>query len=77
MTTKEFYRKLSVILSLGPDGLKGDELLADLKNWDSMSVLLFIDMVDLDLGVVVSAGALLNCKSVGDLKELCQGKVQD
>jgi acyl carrier protein len=77
MTTAEFYKELDSTLNLAPGTIKGDESLLDLSGWDSMALLMFIYMADSKLGLAVKASALVNCKTVGDLVKVCEGKVQD
>jgi len=77
MTIEDFHKELDSLLNLEPGSIKGHESLLDLNGWDSMAVLMFIDMVDLKLGLAVKAGALVNCKTVSDLVKVCEGGVKD
>jgi hypothetical protein len=42
-----------------------------------MAVLMFIYMADEKLGLAVKSAALIQCKSVGDLVQVCEGRVRD
>lgn len=77
MTTQEFYKELDSTLELEPGSIKGNESLLDLNGWDSMAALAFIAMVDSKLGLVVSAAALVNCRTVSDLVKVCEGRVTE
>ncbi len=75
MTANEFYERLENILELEPESIKGTESLNDLEGWDSLAKLSFIAMGDSELGTVVSAKALLACKTVADLMRLFDGQI--
>jgi acyl carrier protein len=75
MTAEEFYKELDSTLGLKGGTITGQESLSDLPGWDSLALLLFIDMAELKLGLIVKASELVKCKSVGDLVKVCEGKV--
>lgn len=77
MTKGEFYERLESILELEPKTINGTESLEDLEGWDSLAKLSFIAMGDAELQTIVSAKALLACKSVADLVGLFDGKLTD
>ena len=53
MDKPAFFAAVAEILEADPAGLTGDEKISDVGNWDSLSVISFIAMVDSDLGKVV------------------------
>lgn len=75
MTKVQFYKQLEAILELQPHSIKGTEIINDLEGWDSLAKLSFIAMGDSELGMLVSAKALLACKTVEDLVQLFDGKI--
>lgn len=75
MTKTQFYEKLEFILELESKTINGSEALDDLEGWDSLAKLSFIAMGDAELDIIVSARALLACKTVADLTELFDGKI--
>ena len=51
-----------------PEGsLRGNELLRDLENWDSLAFLSFLAMADTRFGIKVTPEQLRACVSVEDL----------
>jgi acyl carrier protein len=77
MTIEEFYKEVDSVLELEPGTIKGNESLLDLSGWDSLALLSFIAMADSKLGLIIKAAALVNCKTVGDLVKVCEGRVKD
>jgi len=75
MTTKTFYEKLEFILELEPNTINGTESLDGLEGWDSLAKLSFIAMADTELDIILSAKALLACKTVAELVKLFDGKI--
>jgi len=75
MITKTFYEKLEFILELEPNTINGTESLDGLEGWDSLAKLSFIAMADAELDTIVSAKALLACKTVAELVKLFDGKI--
>lgn len=73
MTQVEFLQKLSEMLEV-ESALTGDEVLSDMKNWDSVSVITFQAFADAEYGVVVAPTDLGGCHTVGDLFALVCGK---
>jgi acyl carrier protein len=70
MKKSEFLKELDLTLDL-PDGtLRGDEILADIPEWDSLAVISFIALVDEKLNLVVDGETLANAKTISDLVAL-------
>jgi acyl carrier protein len=72
-----FLNKLEEIMEAPEGSLKGDEKLADLPRWDSMTVVQFIALVDEDFGMPVSASDLLKAQTLPDLMNLLGDKITD
>lgn len=70
MDKPAFFAAIAEILEADPTGLTGDEQISDIGNWDSLSVISFIAMVDSDLDQVVDAEKLKNAKTFNDLAAL-------
>ena len=75
MTTEEFYKELDSMLQLAPGTITGHESLKDFPGWDSLALLLFIDMVELKLALIVEAANLVKCETVSDLVKVCEGRI--
>jgi len=75
MTKSEFCERLEEILELEPNTIRGNEELGDLEGWDSLAKLSFIAMVDSEFQTIISAKALLACKTVNELMNLFDGKI--
>ena len=67
MNKTEFYRNLDELLEVDPGTLKGDELLADLEAWDSVTVVSFIALADEKYDVNIPVKRIAECRSVDDL----------
>lgn len=77
MTKQDFIRELESVLELDVNSIDEDQVLADLDNWDSLSIMTFIAMVDEKCGVTLSASKLADAKSVTDLITLLGDKISD
>jgi acyl carrier protein len=65
---EEFYGKLADILEV--DEVKGSDVLEDFAEWDSLSVLSVIAMIDAQYGVNLTAADLKGIGSAQALYEL-------
>ena len=70
MDRPAFFAAVAEILEADPAGLTGSEALDAVGNWDSLSVISFVAMVDSDLGQIVDGDKLKNAKTFNDLAEL-------
>ena len=70
MNSTDFLRLLEEVIELPANALKGDEMLADIGQWDSLAVLSFMAKIDEVFAVQVSADAIVKAKSVADLHAL-------
>ena len=75
MQAETFLREIETALELPAGSLKGDEVLADLPEWDSLAVISFIALVDEKLGLAVDGEALANAKTIPDLLALVHEKL--
>lgn len=67
-----FCEKLADILET--DEVKLENVLKDFEEWDSLSVLSIIAMIDSDYGVTVFAKDIMKLKTVKDLLSYIQKK---
>lgn len=70
MDKPAFFAAVAEILEADPAGLTGDELISDVGNWDSLSVISFVAMVDSDLDQIVDGEQLKGAKTLNDLAAL-------
>jgi acyl carrier protein len=70
MTRQDALRLLEETLDMAPYTLTGDEALRDLKNWDSLSTLAFIAVVDKRLGRPIPGKLVARCRTVAELLAL-------
>lgn len=70
MDKPAFFAAVAEILEADPVGLTGDENINDVGNWDSLSVISFIAMVDSDMNVIVDGEKLKDAKTLNDLAAL-------
>lgn len=70
MTKQDALRLLEKCLDMGPHTLSGGETLRNLENWDSLSTLAFIAMVDKELGLALPGNQVAQCRTVDELLEL-------
>ncbi len=63
----EFFTKVAELIELDDVNLEGEEELAELEDWDSLSVLGFIALADKEFGVAVTEKDISNCKTMNDL----------
>jgi acyl carrier protein len=70
MTKQDALRLLEESLEMAPHTLTGGETLRSLENWDSLSTLAFIAMVDKELGLAMPGNQVARCRTVDELLEL-------
>lgn len=75
MTKQEFLEHLKNALQRDED-LSEDMALADIEEWDSLSIISLISLYDSLFGIALSGNTLANCKIVGDLFKLTNGKIE-
>ena len=62
-----FYRKLDKLLQLSPGSVQAQSALANFPNWDSLTILEFMVMVDADYSSDVQPADVAACKTVAEL----------
>ena len=70
MNKSEFIKQVADILEIESENLSGTETLEDLGNWDSLSIISFVAMVDAELNRIVAPEKLKQAKTINDLIEL-------
>ena len=70
MNKTEFSAAVADILEISPQGLQGPEVLEDIGNWDSLSIISFVAMVDADLNQSVNPEQLKQARTLDDLAAL-------
>jgi acyl carrier protein len=77
VTRQELYETIDDILELPVGTIRGGELLAEIKTWDSLAVVSFIATVNGLFGVVLSPPRVRECTSVQDLVALVADHLTD
>ncbi|WP_335917846.1 acyl carrier protein [Shewanella chilikensis] len=72
MNKQEFLNALEEILELDENTLKGDEVLMDIEQWDSLAFLSVIAMADEHFDIVIQGDKLEEINTVGDLISLVE-----
>jgi acyl carrier protein len=70
MNKTEFINQIADILEIEPINLSGAEVLEEIGNWDSLSIISFVAMVDTEFKIIVDPEKLKNAKTINDLIEL-------
>jgi acyl carrier protein len=77
VTKSEFYATLDDILELPIGTVKGNELLKELPNWDSLAVVSYIATCNGLFGVVLKGDRVKETTSVQELVALVGDHVKD
>lgn len=72
MTNKEKLQLLEEIMDLEEGTLREDMLLSDIDEWDSISLLSFMAMMDDEFGKVVKGKDIKEKKYVSELLEMME-----
>ncbi|MGL4475463.1 MAG: acyl carrier protein [Shewanella sp.] len=70
MNKQEFLNNLEEILELNPGELKGNEVLMDIEQWDSLAFLSVIAMADEHFDIIIQGDKLESITTVADLLAL-------
>ncbi len=70
---QEFYQLLAD--KLEEDAVGRDDVLQDFPEWDSLTALSIVAMIEEKYGVEVSAVDLLDIESAGDLEDLVRARI--
>jgi len=74
MKRADYICKLEEIVEAQPGTLKESELLSD-AGWDSLAILGFQGLLDIEFGCRVPVEQIIACKTVGDLVALLGDKL--
>jgi acyl carrier protein len=66
----EFLLLLDEIFEEQPGTLTGREELKDLELWDSLTIVVFIALIDEHFDLILSAEKIYNCQTINDLISL-------
>lgn len=72
MNRQEFLNNLEEILELDDNTLKGDEVLMELEQWDSLAFLSVIAMADENFDIIIQGNKLEEINTVADLIALVE-----
>lgn len=75
MNRQEFLNAIEEILELEKNTLKGDEVLLDFEQWDSLAFLSVIAMADEQFDIVIQGDKLEKITTVTDLIALVADKL--
>ena len=70
MDRSQFLILMDELLELEPGTLKGEELLEDLEEWNSLAIVGYMAMVNEHYGRILSSKHFAGCKTVNDLLAL-------
>jgi acyl carrier protein len=70
MSEEEFRAALEKMLEMRPGSITAGQALDEIASWDSMAALEVIALADQKLGTVLSAEALMECRTVKELTDL-------
>lgn len=76
VTKEQLIKELAGVLNEDSAILNENTPLESLAGWDSTGLLGVIALLDGDLGVSLDVDRLRQCKTVGNLVELCAGKLE-
>lgn len=75
MDLPDFLSKFEETVSSSPSGpLTAETPLGDLTQWDSLTYLMTINLVEENAGVTITGTELQNCNTVGDIYDLTVSK---
>lgn len=58
------------LLEQAPGTINAEDRLADLEDWDSLTLMSFMAKVNTSYGLILSPQRIAQCKTVNDLEEL-------
>ena len=76
MTRATFLRVFEETIMATPGSLTGNESLENLKDWDSLAVVVFMTQVDEQFSVCLSGDDVVRCKTVNDLSGLLVSQIR-
>ena len=76
MKKTKFIEELSLALLGRGDGLREDQALSSIPEWDSMGQMAVLTLLDSITKVSVPANALSQCKTVADVLKLVEKQLE-
>lgn len=70
MEAQVLLQAIEEVVDVDPGTLRGEELLDELPNWDSLAFLSFLAMADSRFGLKVAPETLRTARSVADLSAI-------
>ena len=67
MNRTEFIQQIADILEIDAGNLTGSEVLEEIGNWDSLSIISYVAMLDAELNTIVSPEKLKKARTIEDL----------
>jgi acyl carrier protein len=67
MENRQLLNAIEEVVDVEPGTLRGDEMLEELANWDSLAFLTFMAMADSRFGLTLAPETVRACASVADL----------
>lgn len=77
MKKNEFLLEIDELLELDEGTLKGEEVLSDFEEWDSLAVISFIALADEKFDFIINGNELIEAKKVADLLNLVAEHIED
>ncbi|MEN3940214.1 acyl carrier protein [Prosthecobacter sp. SYSU 5D2] len=77
MNKKEFLNLIEDIVELDRNSLSGEEKLAELEGWDSLSVVAFIAATDKHLGSPPPPASIVAAETVADLVRTVEDRLSN
>jgi acyl carrier protein len=74
MNKESFLSSFCKLLELNSNSIKGDDLLASIPSWDSLTMLGLIVYADQNFGIILSPDDIHKAKTVNDLYALLSKK---
>lgn len=77
MNTNELIEKIEKACDIDEGTMALEDVLETSGYWDSMSYIIFLSMIQQELGLNIPASEVAKCKTVADLVGLCKSKLDD
>jgi acyl carrier protein len=77
MNTKEFIGKVEKSIDLDLGTIDMNDNLDKCGYWDSMSYIVFLALVEQELGLKLPANVVEDCETINELITLCKSKLDD
>jgi acyl carrier protein len=77
MNTKEFIGKVEKSIDLNLGTIDLNDNFDKCGYWDSMSYIIFLALVEQELGLKLPAKDVEDCETISELIKLCKSKLDD